>query len=65
MKYYDIEDPQGFTHRVLVEKNEVFGAENLAHGYPDHERKYVIQRVMQAVVGNKPLPDGFKLKDQP
>ena len=59
--YHDVTDPQGFTHRLLIEKGQVYGADNLAHGYEPHERKYITDKVIQAIVAKQPLPFGYAL----
>ena len=60
---FDIQDPQGFTHRILIEGQQAFGAENLAHGLEPQQRKYVTQQVLAAAVNKQPLPFGFVLKE--
>jgi hypothetical protein len=47
---YEILDPVGFTHTVLIEDGKVYGAENLCHTFPVHERDYIKGQLLHSMV---------------
>lgn len=37
--YIDVVDPAGLGHRLLLEGDSIYGAENLAHPHPEGQRR--------------------------
>lgn len=56
-------DPSGFTHVILIERDAVYGHDNLAHPWPEDARlrAHITNSVASAIVrGDKDLPHGFQ-----
>lgn len=55
---WDVSDPWGFRHRILLDHEGLWGGENLAHGVP--QQKALIREVLKALVENAELPPDFR-----